>query len=233
MNFLTRADRSLSIFTKTWHYLNLSKDSTQDVIQLKQRWADEILQHLNIRVRIKGDISQECPLIFVGNHMSYLDILLMIHLRSDISFVAKKEVSYWPAIGPAARRVNTIFVKRESRSSRQSAGEAIAQALVQEKKSIVIFPSGTTSLYEEKAWKKGAFKIAKRAGLPIQPFRLRYHPLREVAYINDDTFFTHLMHLSSLCEIVADVEFHSPVLVGNVEQECQRWQKWSQDFLSQ
>jgi 1-acyl-sn-glycerol-3-phosphate acyltransferase len=48
----------------------------------------------------------------VGNHLSYLDIPLLMQSSPNISFVAKEEVGRWPVIGAGAHALNTIFVKR-------------------------------------------------------------------------------------------------------------------------
>ena len=68
----------------------------------------------------------------------------------------------------------------------------MVDALANKNRSIAIFPSGTTSLREERPWKKGAFEIAKEASVPVQLFRIDYQPLRVSAYIDDDNLLSSM-----------------------------------------
>lgn len=228
MNYFERFNRTAAVFTKTWTYLKLSEQPGNEIRTLKQKWAQDLLSHLNINLTVRGEIGQESPLLFIGNHISYLDIPLLIHLIPDISFVSKKEVSRWPVIGKAAEKIDTIFVSRECRSSRKSARLEISQSLSEQKKRVAVFPSGTTCLHEKKEWKKGIFEIAFEYKVPVQPFRISYKPLRPVAYIDDDTFLFHLMNLSAHQKIEAEIEFHPPVRLKDPLLDRLYWHRWTQ-----
>lgn len=228
MEKLIQLHRASQVFTKTLSYLSLSRDPGFEIEDLKERWTSEILRHLNVELDLKGELSNESPLILVGNHISYLDILLVLQSGRDLSFVSKKELASWPILGAAASKVKTIFVQRESIQSRKAAREEIRRSLVEDKKRVVIFPSGTTCMSESKPWKKGAFELAFENQIPIQPFRIRYQPLRAVAYIDDDSFFSHLMALTSHKKIKATLEFHAPVMVQDPVFDSVHWQSWTQ-----
>ena len=159
------------------------------------KWANDVLGVISIDVEIKGvppEMSR--PVLFVGNHLSYVDIPLLM-ASVPVVFVAKEEVSKWLVIGQASKKAGTVFVKRESGKSRAHAADAIAESILNRGQSIGIFPSGTTCLTEDKPWRHGAFKLAQRHQIPVQPFRIRYEPLRKLAYIDKDTFATHLLAL--------------------------------------
>jgi 1-acyl-sn-glycerol-3-phosphate acyltransferase len=196
--------------------------------ELQKDWAQKTLTKFNVSLQVKGEVSHQRPLIFVGNHISYFDIVLLMQTVPGISFVAKKELASWPIFGHAARKTNTIFVKREKNQSRKEARQAILEAL-KEQKRVVVFPSGTTCLDENKSWRRGIFEIAQEAGVQVQPFRISYKPLREVAYIDDDFFPLHLMRLMRLKKIDAKIEFHSPVNISNPEQDSEAWRSWTKD----
>ena len=51
--------------------------------------------------------------IFVSNHISWIDILV-INSTLDVVFVAKKEVRSWPGLGLLAVLGQTIFIERKS-----------------------------------------------------------------------------------------------------------------------
>jgi 1-acyl-sn-glycerol-3-phosphate acyltransferase len=197
------------------------------VEKLQWEWSQKTLQKFKVSLQVEGTIHPQRPMIFLGNHISYFDIVLLMATVPAVSFVAKKELSHWPLFGHAARKTNTIFVKREKNKSRKEARAAIHKALDQ-KQRVAVFPSGTTCLDEAKPWRRGIFEIAKEANVQIQPFRLTYKPLREVAYIGNDFFPTHLFKLLRLNEIKAKIEFHSPVTITDPELESEKWRVWAQ-----
>jgi 1-acyl-sn-glycerol-3-phosphate acyltransferase len=226
-------DRSLFVFTHTLKYLKMAKAPNANYLQLKNIWAHEILKHFHIHLNILKPALQQKdgPLIYVGNHISYVDIPGLICACPELSFVAKKEVKYLPVIGVAAVRDNTIFVKRESKKSRGQSRKLIAEALLKNKSKVVIFPSGTTTILGDIQWRHGAFQIAYEYNIPIQPFRLIYDPLRVAAYIDDDMFGPHLWQLAKNKHIDLTIEFHEPVYIKDPVADCKYWQAWSDSLL--
>ena len=97
---------------------------------------------LAIRVRIIGQPARDRAVLYVSNHVSWVDILA-IGSVAPVAFVAKREVRQWPLIGITAQLQRTVFVDRERR--RQS-GEAVAEivARLQSGTSVVLFAEGTS-----------------------------------------------------------------------------------------
>jgi 1-acyl-sn-glycerol-3-phosphate acyltransferase len=219
--------KSMMIFPRTVSYINQTKIHKSDIEKIKMNWSHEFMERLNIEVKVIGKPTHEASTLFVGNHISYVDIPLLFKFIPHASFVAKKEVGEWPIIGSAARQAKTVFVNRNSHKNRSEVRESIQSALAQGQR-VILFPSGTTSISEHVAWKKGAFEIAQDGGFKIQPFRLNYSPLREVAYIDEDTLIFHMIKLSQHNSIQATLEFHDPIYVEDVYQDAQYWQQWSQ-----
>lgn len=222
--------KSVRVFSETLRCLKMSKNHNSDISALKIEWAQRILNALGVELTIKGVPTLDPGVLFVGNHISYLDIPILMSLVNDISFVAKQELKSWPIFGRAAKTVQTVFVKRESDKSRSQTRSSIIAAL-DEGRRIAIFPSGTTSLNEHRDWRRGAFEIAHATGKLIQPFRLTYHPLRTAAYIDDDVFPFHLYELGRLSEIKAEIEFHPPQTVSDPKWDCLHWQYWSKGLF--
>ena len=153
---------------------------------LKKKWGTEILELFGYPLTMVGEPDPKAR-ILVGNHISFLDIPVLIATAPHCTFVAKDDLKRWPIIGDGARAGGTIFVSRTSGSDRTSTREQIKKILDENSLSqIVVFPSGTTSLEESKLWKKGIFEIAQDLKLPVQLFHLHYSPARESAYIDDD-----------------------------------------------
>jgi lyso-ornithine lipid O-acyltransferase len=223
--------KTLLFFQQTSHYLIKSRKKNASIPDLQTSWAKETLNRFNIQLHVTGFPDEQKPLLFVGNHISYLDIALLMVAIPNVSFVAKKELGLWPIIGTAARAMNTIFVNRNSSDSRAAARQAVREGLLSGKR-IVIFPSGTTKLDEAQEWRKGAFEVAKEIGANIQPFRLTYSPLRHSAYIDDDFFPLHLYNIAGGPQITARLEFHKPVPVGDPKEDCLKWQNWTKNIFN-
>ena len=220
----------VKVFTLTFKYLRLANKNKSDLISVKRNWSKDIIDLFNINIHILGEpIIHNEAMIFVGNHISYLDVPILLHCYPNISFVSKKEVKSWPIIGDAAIKMQTIFVERNKSSSRLTAKKQISDSLLEKKQKIVIFPSGTTSLGTSERWKKGVFEIAEKHAVLVQPFRVRYHPLRASAYIDQDNFLQHMYQLFNFKKIDVSIEFHEPVQITNSVIECNYWKNWCEE----
>jgi 1-acyl-sn-glycerol-3-phosphate acyltransferase len=192
-------------------------------------WARKVVEQLRLKVTFTGTPHHGTCLL-VGNHVSYIDIPLLMSL-TPVVFVAKRQLAGWPIIGAACKSVGTLFVDRDSRESRAKVADQIGAQLTGSGQSLVIFPSGTTSDREAKPWKWGAFQIARRHGIPVQPFRIRYEPMRRAAYLTEDTLATHLLEVLRRGEMKATVEFHSTVKITDPEGDAAKWWEWSREGL--
>lgn len=224
--------KALKVFIITGKYLGRSFKNVLTADELKAAWSREILTLFNLKVEVKGGPSRQAsPCILVGNHISYLDIPVLMNNVPDISFVSKKEVKFWPLIGKAAEKVKTIFVDRGNAHSRERAKKQIARALIDENKKVAIFPSGTTAIRRSSFWKKGAFEIAEKNHIAVQPFRFRYEPLSAAAYVGRDNFFLHMIQLFRHNEIKVVLEFHEPVFISNSVSDCKVWKEWCESLF--
>lgn len=194
-------------------------------------WAWEALSQLDLEVRRLGPAPPlQTPALFVGNHLSYLDIPVLMS-QVPLVFLGKEEISRWPFFGAAGRRAGMVFVRRDSDGSRRQALKAVAECLGPRGMSLGLFPSGTTSLDEGRPWRTGAFRIAKQGGFPIQPFRLAYEPLKEAAFLGEDALLPHLYRLLKAGPVRARIEFAEPRLVEDPEAAAREIQAWCREGL--
>jgi 1-acyl-sn-glycerol-3-phosphate acyltransferase len=63
---------------------------------------------LRIRVRVDGAPVRGRAVLYISNHVSWVDILVIGSL-SPVAFVAKSEVRQWPLIGITADIQRTVF----------------------------------------------------------------------------------------------------------------------------
>lgn len=189
------------LFGETFICLSQIYNKNVDIVALKKKWAKSLLKQLQISYSVTNHCTQDDRIILVGNHISFLDIIVLMAIHPQVVFLSKKEVANWPIIGTAAKKVGTLFVDRKSISSKASVRRQISNLFTQNeinKIHLAGFPSGTTSLSENLPWKKGLFQIAQESKAIVQPFKIQYSPRRECSYIDDDALFTKLMQLFSV-----------------------------------
>ena len=119
-------------------------------------------------LRLQKKFPEKC--IFVANHTSYLDIIVLgLFAPTKMSFMGKKELANIPLFGIFFRTVD-IAVKRESMKDAHKAFHEAKEKLDQGY-SILIFPEGTIwdKTPELKAFKNGAFKMAIETRVPLVP----------------------------------------------------------------
>ncbi len=204
----------------------LSREDLQGFITA---WASQALPLLNIKAERIGAIAPlDGPTLFVGNHLSYLDVPLLM-TQVPVVFLGKAEISKWPVLGSAGKLAGMVFVKRDSDGSRREASRAILDCLQNRGMSLGIFPSGTTTVYEDRPWRSGAFRIAKAGKIPLQPFRLTYEPLTQAAFLGKDALLPHLYRLLRSGPITARIEFGEPRLITDPQPAAQACWTWSKD----
>lgn len=124
-----------------------------------------------LELEIEGieNLTRQRPAIFIFNHQSLLDALVMAHLlRKDVVGLCKKEMGDNPLVGPLLRGVDTIFVERDELDQSRVLKESLA--VLAGGRSLVIAPEGTRStLGQIQPFKHGAFLLAKKAGVPVVP----------------------------------------------------------------
>ena len=139
-------------------------------------WGEVATVLAGVSLRVEGEehLWSHRPAVFVFNHQSAIDMLLLCKLlRRDFVGVAKQEARANPLFGPAFALAGTVFVDR---LDRQKAIQALAPAIaaLREGTSLVIAPEGTRSPTPRLGpFKKGAFHMAMAAGVPVVPIVFR------------------------------------------------------------
>lgn len=115
------------------------------------------------------------PVLFIGNHRSYFDILLTYsRCRRLTGYVAKKEMLRYPLLRDWMKRLHCLFLDRDNpKEGLKTILEAIDY--IKNGISICIFPEGTRNDGEELSilpFHSGSFKIAEKSGCPIVPISM-------------------------------------------------------------
>jgi lysophosphatidate acyltransferase len=113
------------------------------------------------------------PAVFIGNHQTELDVLVLGHIFPQYcSVTAKKSLQKIPFLGWFMNLSGSIFIDRANSTSARTAMAGAADEIQKRKQSVYMFPEGTRSYAKEPMllpFKKGAFYLAVQAGVPIVP----------------------------------------------------------------
>lgn len=126
---------------------------------------------LNLNVTGERYLWQERPAVFVFNHQSKADVIIIAKLlRRDIAGVGKKEIRNYPLLGKIMELSGTVLIDRENTAKAIEAMKPLVDVMKVERKSVVIAPEGTRAVSTKLAqFKSGAFHIAMQAGVPVVP----------------------------------------------------------------
>lgn len=141
--------------------------------EIGRNWSAFMLRRSGVDVRVEGmeHVGGPAPRILVSNHESWYDVwALAATIPGRVHFVAKKELEAIPIFGAAWTGCGHISIDRHDRSSAIRSLDEAGEKIRGEPATVVIFPEGTRSRTGElQRFKKGAFVLALKAGVPVVP----------------------------------------------------------------
>lgn len=150
--------------------------SRQHAARVTQIWARNFFRLIACPITLDGKINLQniSPVIYVSNHSSYVDsILLLGILPPGVLFTVKEELLTTPIIKTFVKKLGYITVDRMDFLKSLENKKHIEKS-IQEKQAVVIFPEGTfTYATGLRPFKLGAFTIAVETGTPICPVSVR------------------------------------------------------------
>jgi len=139
-------------------------------------WGDLAASAAGIDLRVEGreHLWSRRPAVFIFNHQSGLELVLLLKLlRRDFTGIAKQELRHNPIFGPLFSAAGVVFIDRSNTAKAVHALEPALEALRQGR-SLIIAPEGTRSTTASPGrFKKGAFRLAMQAEVPIVPVVFR------------------------------------------------------------
>jgi 1-acyl-sn-glycerol-3-phosphate acyltransferase len=164
----------------------------------------------SVRIDGRDKIDPAKAYVMVANHQSFLDILILFRLFRHFKWVSKIENFRVPFIGWNMALNGYIKLRRGQRESVEQMFRQCEQALATGS-SIMMFPEGTRSPTGHlRAFKTGAFELAKRAQRPILPLVIEGtgNALPKRGFVLQGR---HAIRVSVLDEIGADQVAQTPV----------------------
>jgi 1-acyl-sn-glycerol-3-phosphate acyltransferase len=169
---------------------------------------------------IKGKLSKAKPTLFIANHSTYVDILVL-GTFIPARFVAKQEVAKWPIMGWLATNQGTIYINRD-RNAIAEGTEKLIECL-DKGESLILFPEGTTSDgCRILPFGSSFFDVAIKKNLDIQPITVTYagwdrlpmpRYMRKLCgwFSPDVDLLSHLWSLAQWGTVQVVVDLHSPL----------------------
>ncbi|HWP66139.1 MAG TPA: lysophospholipid acyltransferase family protein [Candidatus Limnocylindria bacterium] len=131
--------------------------------------ARDLTRLLGVQVTVRGaeHLATGGPFVLTPNHQSHLDILTLLgFLPGRTRFAAKREMWRHPIVAAVLDTLDMVPIDRDNPEVAIAALERTDPTAG----SLVIFPEGTRSRDGRlREFKKGAFVLAIRAGLPVVP----------------------------------------------------------------
>jgi 1-acyl-sn-glycerol-3-phosphate acyltransferase len=188
-------------------------------------YGAKFLEHLHVDVKVTGlnrERLQNQNFLFIGNHMSYLEVLALSAQVPSI-FVTSVDMGETKLIGTLAELVGAIFVERRNRKQIAVDLKKITQAL-KDGYNVVVYPEGTTGNGEALLpFKTSLLNAALEAHKDIWPVCARYlefngepfamHNRDKLCWAGDTTFGQHITGLLTSDGSKIELEFLEPIKV--------------------
>ena len=175
-----------------------------------------ILKITGAKITVIGEenVPKDTPVLYIGNHRSYFDILLT-YSRCPIrtGYIAKKEMEKLPLLSTWMRYLHCLFLDRKDI---KQGLKTILTAVDKVKSgiSICIFPEGTRNRNKDELdmlpFHEGSFKIATKANCPIIP----------IAISNSANIFE--AHFPKISPAKVVVEYGKPIYPDELSKEDKR-----------
>lgn len=159
------------------------------------------------------------PLLLVGNHVSYTDIVVLSAL-DELIFITSVEMGNNPVLGSITRLGGCLYTDRKNPQSLKDEIHRFGDVIMQGFK-VVLFPEGTSTNGDTVLdFRRSLFEIASSSGAPILPLCVRYKRLdgKEIDESNRDSLYwygdmTFLPHFLGLIgkSIEVEVTFLEPI----------------------
>ena len=164
----------LMVLVMTW-CVDMEKEEEKDSAFYRwvvQRTAYAVVPLLGIKVHTRG-FEQKLPegrFLLVSNHLHDVDpaFLLRAFPKSQLAFIAKREVKDMFIIGPMLKKLQGQFLHRENDREALKTILKCIQIIKEDRGSVAVFPEGYIKPDRKlHPFRPGVFKIAQKAKVPI------------------------------------------------------------------
>ncbi len=167
---------AITAFISFWCVVFSFFDNAENnVHKVANLWSRILLFICATKVEVIGaeNILRGRPQVFMANHQSDMDILILLaYVSCQFRWIAKKELFAIPIFGKAMKSAGYIEIDRQNHEKAMQSMD-LAALRIRQGKSVMTFPEGTRSRDGEiKAFKPGTFYLAIQSGVPIVPISI-------------------------------------------------------------
>jgi len=188
-----------------------------------------------LRCHIKGQVSTHRPTLFLSNHISYLDVIVLGSC-TPAYFIAKSEVANWPLFGLLAKLQNTLFFERKGNQVRAQLDLMSTQ--FDKKNNLILFAEGTSTEGEHvEPFKSSLLQSVESAKeeVLIQPVTVSYTHYKNkpmdrstrdhFAWYDTMPFGAHFFGAAGMSRADVSVIYHQPVKLSDFEtrKDCAQY----------
>lgn len=167
----------------------LTRNKRTGVNFFTSNWSKLLMLTTGIELNVLGEenLTAQRPAVFIFNHRNQADPMIAGRLVGvDFTGVGKKELERNPLMGPLGKVMDAAFIDRDD-PEKAVEGLHKVEELARKGLSILIAPEGTRlDTTEVGPFKKGPFRIAMAAGVPIVPIVIRNAEV--IAHRDSSTF---------------------------------------------
>ncbi|MEO2199491.1 MAG: AMP-binding protein [bacterium] len=157
-----------------WALVGLSRHTTTARRQLK-RFSRGVIAASGCPLTVTGleHLRDLGPAIFVANHASYVDVLVILAtLPGNLRFAAKGRLASYPVLGTIIPKAGYITIEKTKQTERMEGADDLSAALA-DGESMFVFPEGTfVRAPGLLPFRLGAFRAAANSGRPVVPIAL-------------------------------------------------------------
>ena len=154
----------------------LTRNRRRGVNFFTTNWTQTLLAASGVQLNVLGseNLTAQRPAVFLFNHRNNFDPVITCSLvRDNFTGIAKKELENDPLVGSLGRLIDAVFIDRDDAKSAVESLHKVEEA-ARNGLSIVVAPEGTRlDTHEVGPFKKGPFRIAMAAGVPVVPVVIR------------------------------------------------------------
>lgn len=172
--YMLRCIRLLWLIPRSWIDSRLiRKKSFSERYGRMAHWSTKVMSSLKVELKVDQQeaLPKDRPILFVSNHQSEFDMLMLIKgIHIPFSFISKVENEKVPYVASWSKTLDVIFFDREDRSSGIHMLREAARRL-KDQKNLLIFPEGTrskgTKMHEMQAGSLQPAFMAKAYIVPV------------------------------------------------------------------
>lgn len=176
-------------------YSLLNKNSEKEIYNS----LTQILYDCNIKITIENKpLNNKFPIVFIANHTSYLDSVIIYYL-TKCCFVGSKKTISETSIGKKALQILPIIPITREKKKNNGTVKKMKKFIKEKKRSICLFPEGMITHHKTLAqFRTGAFRL----NTPIQPIIISYDPV-----INGSSSINTILKVITQNKINVNVKF--------------------------